>query len=443
MPATTLDVNKQLLGHSVTQSWQQDACGAKNYQLSKNDLEIGVQTRILRTTTNTPGFKSPTRPKPLPYNNFSFESKILTNIGGVTYYRDNTGSFTSSCGYLYNYTKTTGNSAGYRPSLSNYYNYPASPLSTSELSRIDHDATTQVLNNVKDMKVNMAQFFAEREQAVKMFVETTERCAASFRALKKGDLIGAAEHLGIPVGTRRQRKRVLGRYKSRSAAAAQSASHRWLELQYGWKPLLQDVAGAAEAVAQAYNGIQRCSAAGRSYRTADRILLNTVTNDVNGGTTTDWIRVTGRHEIRYHLRFYPDSIMRAPVELGITNPLELAWELLPYSFVADWFADVGKCLSTLDATVGLTFDAGCKTEYFTWDYESSGSKAGKVGSHDYIQNSGRENLKWVKCVRTKLTSFPSARPPMMKDPSKWFSDIHLANAAALLTNVFLNKSRTS
>lgn len=442
MPATSLDVNRQLLGHSVTQSWQQDFCGSSNYKMTRNDLEIGSQTRITRTTTNTPGFNGPARPRPLPYRDFSFESKVLTNIGGVTYYRDNTGSYSSSCGYKYNYTKTTGNSAGYRPSLSNYYNYPSSPLNANELSRIDHDATTQVLSNVKDMKVNLAQFYAEREQAVKMFVETTERCAASFRALKKGDLIGAAEHLGIPVGTRRQRKRVLGRHTSRGTAAARSASHRWLELQYGWKPLLQDVAGAAEAVAQAFNNLHRCSAVGRSYRTVDRILLNTVTKNGSGGVTTDWIRVTGRHEIRYHLRFYPDSIMRAPVQLGITNPLELAWELLPYSFVVDWFADVGKSISTLDATVGLTFDGGCKTEFFSWDYESSGSITGYVG-HDYIQNAGRENLKWVKCLRTKLTTFPSARPPMMKDSSKWLSDLHLANAAALLTNVFLNMRRTS
>jgi hypothetical protein len=47
--------------------------------------------------------------------------------------------------------------------------------------------------------------------------------------------------------------------------------------------------------------------------------------------------------------------LAAFASLGLTNPLEIVWELLPYSFVLDWLVPVGRYLSVLDADMGLQF----------------------------------------------------------------------------------------
>lgn len=39
--------------------------------------------------------------------------------------------------------------------------------------------------------------------------------------------------------------------------------------------------------------------------------------------------------------------------LGLLNPALLWWELLPYSFVVDWFLPVGDVLTSLTAGIGM------------------------------------------------------------------------------------------
>lgn len=440
MPAT--NVNLQIKGQSKSTTWRQDSCRTDFTNSSFNDLVVWQNLYVARTTTKTPGFRHRTSSTPLPFNAFSFEKKNWVNVGGVEYSRANTGIFSSLCGYKYDYARRSGQGVGYCPNISDMYNAPVSPLSSLEIASIDHDANNKVLMQCKEMHVNLAQFYAEREQAVRMFGETAERLAKAFKALRKGNVVAAAEHLGLPVGTRRQRQRILRRHKSRGRTAAETAASRWLELQYGWKPLLADVVGAAEAAAKALNAITYYEAKGRSSRKLGPSQPYRREHAVDasfGGISDGIVTVEGRHEVYYHLRFVPDTSMRAAVELGLTNPLELAWELLPYSFVADWFADVGQSLSALDATVGLTFTSGHKTEFFSWHFESMGTKVGKfAGGTEYLTPATRrDTFVWVKCTRSVLTTFPSAQFPMIKDLGRAMSGLHIANALALLTNSFI------
>jgi hypothetical protein len=54
----------------------------------------------------------------------------------------------------------------------------------------------------------------------------------------------------------------------------------------------------------------------------------------------------------------------SPIEVG--NPLEWAWELIPFSFVVDWAFPIGDWIGSLDAMKGVETVAGTvttKTEY--------------------------------------------------------------------------------
>ena len=49
---------------------------------------------------------------------------------------------------------------------------------------------------------------------------------------------------------------------------------------------------------------------------------------------------------------------RAFNQLGLLNPVSLAWELVPWSFVVDWVLPIGSVLSALSAPAGLIFIDG-------------------------------------------------------------------------------------
>jgi hypothetical protein len=58
-------------------------------------------------------------------------------------------------------------------------------------------------------------------------------------------------------------------------------------------------------------------------------------------------------------------------DVGLTNPLLTGWEVIPYSFVLDWFVGVGDFLSAVNAfNQGYSFKAGSSTIH--WDLSSDG-----------------------------------------------------------------------
>jgi hypothetical protein len=120
--------------------------------------------------------------------------------------------------------------------------------------------------------------------------------------------------------------------------------------------------------------------------------------------------------------------------MGLTNPLLIAWELLPWSFVVDWFLPVGKFVENMDATAGLTFKDGYLTTYEVIDSIGTvdGSYLSKTSGVNNIKR-GIQSRKKVTVYRQKLTDFPSNPAPSFKNP---VSLDHMLNAMALLSQTF-------
>lgn len=258
---------------------------------------------------------------------------------------------------------------------------------------------------IKDQKTNLAQSLAEYKQTQNMFLSNAKAIADSFRSLKRGNVPGAMKALGL------KPKQLRG-----------TISNRWLELRYGWVPLLQDLHGSVEELQTAFNRPWF-----RRIKVRDKT-ENRQVGSVPGPIpeikiSYDYQHIESAQAVAY-VRGNPPTETR----LGFTNPANLAWELLPYSFVVDWFIPIGDWLNAMDAERGTT---GCYGTVTTKDKVISTTSA---GSYYMRRTYGRSVFYGV----------PSLPLPQW-EPSLGVGRI--ANALALLSQTFkddipLSRKRT-
>lgn len=231
--------------------------------------------------------------------------------------------------------------------------------------------TNRCLSKLKSQEINLAQAFGERKQVVSLVTSNVGKLVRAARALKRLDPEGVARALGAP---RRKMKHSYfkGTRKGPARLKTTDVSSFWLEMQYGWKPLLSDVHGAIEALHEVESNADRITACVTAARSTTKRYSTTPIRRFppsGAGRMSWWYYADIEEEHRCYTRF---DFVKADVpsadaltQLGLTNPLALGWELLPFSFVADWFLPVGDYLNLLDATYGWNFKAGSQSTKVT------------------------------------------------------------------------------
>lgn len=111
---------------------------------------------------------------------------------------------------------------------------------------------------------------------------------------------------------------------------------KWLEYRYGWMPLLSDAYNAAEAAASLLRDPTDWVSAG-----AKRSAPLEWSSPIFGGS---FLQGEGTRSKLVHCRLKGDLSLAD--HFGLDNPLSIAWELIPYSFVVDWFMPIGEYLET-------------------------------------------------------------------------------------------------
>lgn len=261
---------------------------------------------------------------------------------------------------------------------------------------------------VRGHQFNAAVNIGEASETVRMVTRTARTLGASFSMLKKGNARAALRYLGVDANrTRIQAVKQDLRY---------GAGNAWLGLVYGWAPLVSEVGNAAEALASQLRP--------RVVRFRDR---TAVSGTVSSSAPT-LISASGkaRRSLNVIWKIQEDEQFTTLEEFGFMDPELVAWELMPYSFVVDWFVPIGSFLQARSSLNQLRGTA-ISSELL------SGSATIKSGPIVQIL-SGSSVRKEVSLVRTvgPISSMPLPRPGL-KNP---LSLDHMMSALALLQNIF-------
>lgn len=335
------------------------------------------------------------------------DGKLVLRTNAFSLYR--VSQFAACNNYTYRYVDhvdDTGIIYGWNDNPSTVFEFQ------SEVNVFPQDVIDECLNRflrqASSLQANLAVMYAERTKTANMVINAMKSIAAAGALLRKGRFQQAARKLGI----------------DKSDKPLRDLSEQWLQLQYGWRPLLNDVYAI-------------CTAKPPISRTASSSFTRQETSPVVTGQSDPfgWSMsrdVTYRCAMRGTVRV-SNSAVAAGSAFGLTDPNSVAWELVPFSFVVDWFLPVGDYLARLHALDGLElFDEcttyaitnNCKTSFYrslTYLNPSVGSVSGGTGTY-------------LSYRKTRYGFIPKPVPlPAPKNP---FSLLHLTNAFALLFTAF-------
>ena len=295
---------------------------------------------------------------------------------------------------------------------------------------------------IKSQKVNVGQIIGERRQTVSLVTSSARRLAEAIMAVKRGNFKAASRSLfgsgrrGDSASERRRRRNSTDTHGGIRGNVS-GIPEQWLALQYGWKPLLSDIYGSCEELANLVTGSPPvCSAFASASMRLDDVLVQKGSTDGSRYPPKIELRRSGAHiHGSGYLQYGVSSEFGQTLSrTGIINPYAVAWELLPYSFVVDWFLPVGNYLSSLDFETGLSFQRGWIAIKQTTPWHL-GMHAQKLKDSSFETDYSAASCSWdgTEYTREVLSATPLPSPPSFKDP---FSLTHMANALSLLATAF-------
>jgi hypothetical protein len=128
-----------------------------------------------------------------------------------------------------------------------------------------------------------------------------------------------------------------------------AVANTWLEYQLGWAPLVAEIDDAAKTVAESDLLLEGSWEPTRAVGN-DKILISSQTSQVGSGyprfevTNTIHSDVTVRYISCIDVGTY-NVISARRLGLSPDNWLPTLWELIPYSFVVDYFTNIGDMIS--------------------------------------------------------------------------------------------------
>jgi hypothetical protein len=181
---------------------------------------------------------------------------------------------------------------------------------------------SKLVAQIKGHEFNLAVDLAQANQLVTMCAKTIRSLGRSLLHLKRGNVAAALRELGAD-GKNKKLK-------------SKDVSSRWLEIQYGWLPSI----GSAYQAAKAFEALSM----GRTNRI---VAKHQKFRNGQASCSPGNYSVPAYYLCRKKIVCELEEELSFARSLGLMDPLQVAWELLPFSFVLDWFLPIGTYLENL------------------------------------------------------------------------------------------------
>jgi len=299
-------------------------------------------------------------------------------------------------------------------------------IETRDLSNVSHltssssEAATRqkALGKFQEQTVDLSVAFAERKEAADMLSRRAKDIARAAHDLRHGRFKAVA-------------RGILAKFNWRLFP------EYWLEYRYAWRPLAMDIYGSVKAIEDADSGSYA------RYRVTTRascisgerneVIPHSYSNfrspdDVVGfplNTMEHW-KCKSLYKVRY------DALQANPLystlaACGVTNPASTLWEILPFSFVVDWFFNVGSWIANVNALDGYTWLGGSQTRYTQWsfDLQAMGGRSSTTETDYYGHTYGSGTRFDRTVVSVPTTALTLGQVPLSLN--------HVADSLSLLT----------
>ena len=218
----------------------------------------------------------------------------------------------------------------------------------------NHRALTQLVRKITNAQVAVqgGVLAGEYAETVRLFRGRLKPFYFSLRKYGRAVKRAAAQAKRPPKrgggGNRRRRRR---RPPSRQRALTEAVANTWLEYSFGWAPLISEIDSISQYLEDLYtqkgrNLTQQVIATG--YEEIQGIGAETsFTSGAYGCTLRSRYYKTRKCKVKYHASIRVDDWGKwahRDLGFGMGQFLPTVWELIPYSFLVDYFTNVGDMI---------------------------------------------------------------------------------------------------
>jgi hypothetical protein len=277
-------------------------------------------------------------------------------------------------------TKQSGNASG-PPFPGNFASIGVAPPFTFPSSLL-LEAQSKLADDVRKHSFNLAVNIAQGKQMTNMVLDNLKLFGHAVKSARRGNFVDAIYIL--KQSPRGKRKFV-----------SKDISGRWLELQYGWLPMISDSFEAAKAF-------------GEANKVRMKLYRGTKVLKVNFNSSTSPPNFSGlgvnKKRVSYLYEMSEGGNLSWKRSLGLTDPLSVAWEILPWSFVIDWFLPIGTYLESLNTIPHLV-------GRFSTSYKSTFNSSASIPANTIYYKGAKAKFEYFRLERSISTSlsvpFPS------------------------------------
>lgn len=304
---------------------------------------------------------------------------------------------------------------------------------SDEVSQVERIALRRHYSKLANKKVDLAVALGEGLKTVNSIASAAKRIGSALLSLKKGNIANSFRQL-FPTSPK-------------------EVANDYLAWKYGLKPLISDLQGATEHLVEYITSAQPYKSNGHAKKDFEKISSFQLGSPSPIGTSGVYEVRKAKIRVKFGTVFsFPDKLKRQAASLGFTNPANVAWELVPFSFVADWFLPIGDFLSNLSSLHGLTVKESYRTVFIREEvdrytflngyngvmptegpsFPTPGSSRGASGHVFFVSSYSQMHRETIFCER-KVIPLPGLPLPEFKNP---LSRGHLHSAMALFTQLF-------